>query len=173
MRAEMRHEGRYILKSDDQDLGAMEAVGVYKQLNMVEQGFRDLKDVIEMRPIYHQRDRRIEAHVFVATLALFLKRVLEHQPATTLPQLSSTEAIAAMRSVSLVQLNMAGKRARLVTHGGRDARRIVKALQIKSVDSPPRATTIENNPPMTVPSAKLKNGPLFYKDLQTQRTNMG
>lgn len=147
MRAETRHEGKYILKSDHQDLSAVEAVGVYKQLNTVEQGFRDLKDVIEMRPIYHQRDRRIQAHIFVATLALFLKRVLECQLASTLPELSATEAIAAMRSVSLVQLNLAGKCARLVTHGGRDARRIIKALQITSLDPACAGNNDRKQPP--------------------------
>ena len=45
----------------------------------MESGFRDLKDVIEMRPVYHQTDDRIKAHIFVATLALFLKRGLEYQ----------------------------------------------------------------------------------------------
>jgi len=35
----------------------------------VEQDFRDLKDVIDMRPIFHKTDERIEAHIFVASLA--------------------------------------------------------------------------------------------------------
>ena len=50
----------------------------FKELSTVEWGFRDLKDVIEGRPIFHQRDERVEAHIFVATLALFLKRTLDH-----------------------------------------------------------------------------------------------
>ncbi len=136
IRAEERHEGKYILKTDDPDLTAVEAVGVYKQLNTVEQGFRDLKDVIEMRPIYHQRDGRIKAHILVATLALFLKRVLEHPLATALPELSGTEAMAAMQSIGLVELKLAGKAVRLVSQGGRDARRVVKALGIKTLDPP-------------------------------------
>ena len=89
-----------------------------------------------MRPIYHQLDRRIEAHIFVATLALFLKRVLEQQLASTLPELSGTEAIAAMQSIGLAELTLAGQATRLVSSGGRDARRVVKALGIQSLDPP-------------------------------------
>lgn len=63
----------------------------------MESGFRDLKDVIEMRPVYHKTDERIKAHMFVATLGLFLKRSLEHQLAPGLPALSGSEGIAAMR----------------------------------------------------------------------------
>ena len=73
--AEIAREGKYILKTDDPDITAVEAVACYKELNTVEQGFRDLKDVIDMRPIYHKTDERIEAHIFVASLALSLKQM--------------------------------------------------------------------------------------------------
>lgn len=136
MQAELRREGKYILKSDDTQLTGIEAVRAYKQLHVVEEGFRDLKDVLAMRPIYHQTDRRIVGHLFVATLALFLKRTLEYQLARTLPDLSGTDAIAAMRSIGLVELDLAGKRSRLVSQGGRDARRIVQALQINDLAPP-------------------------------------
>lgn len=134
MRAETLHEGKYILKSDDQELGAPEAVGAYKELDTVESGFRDLKDVIEMRPVYHKTDDRIEAHIFIATLALFLKRSLEHQLAPVLPELSGTEAIAAMRSIGLAELDLNGQTTRLVSGGSRDARRVLSALGITDLN---------------------------------------
>ena len=99
LRAEISREGKYILKTDDQRMTAAEAVACYKELNTVEQGFRDLKDVIEMRPMYHKSDDRIEAHIFVASLALFLKRVLGHQLAREVPEISASEAFSAMKSV--------------------------------------------------------------------------
>lgn len=136
LEAEMRHEGKYILKTDDQEIGSAEAVGAYKELSTVEFGFRDLKDVIEGRPIYHQRDERVEAHIFVATLALFLKRTLEHQLAGELPELSSTDAFAAMKSIGIAELNLNGQITRLVAGGGRDARRVLTALGIKDIEPP-------------------------------------
>jgi transposase len=134
--AEMLHEGKYILKTDDTQITAAEAVAAYKQLNTVEQGFRDLKDVIDMRPIYHKNDDRIEAHIFVASLALFLKRTLEYRLAWKLPELSTNDAFAAMRTVGLAELDFAGQTKRLVSGGGRDARRILAALGIKQIDPP-------------------------------------
>lgn len=138
MRAEMLHEGKYILKTDDPELGMVEAVGGFKELDTVESGFRDLKDVIEMRPVYHKTDERIEAHILVATLGLFLKRSLEHQLASAFPELSGTEAIAAMRSIGLTELDLNGETTRLVSGGGRDARRVLRALGITDLN-PPRA----------------------------------
>jgi len=134
--AEMLHEGKYILKTDDMAITAVEAVACYKELNTVEQGFRDLKDIIDMRPIHHKKDDRIEAHIFVATLALFLKRSLEYQLAGKLPEFSGTAALAAMQSIGLSELNIDGKVMRLVSGGGRDAKRILSALKIKEINPP-------------------------------------
>jgi len=126
-------EDKYILKTDDRQITAADAVACYKELSTVERGFRDLKDVIEMRPMYHKTDERIEAHIFVASLALFLKRVLEHQLVSKLPEISATEAFAAMKSVGVVDLDFHGQRKRLVSAGGRDARRLVAALGIRDI----------------------------------------
>jgi transposase len=136
LEAEMRHEGKYILKTDDAELAAVDAVAAYKELSTVEFGFRDLKDVIEGRPIFHQTDERVEAHIFVATLSLFLKRSLEHQLAAELPELSSTDAFAAMKSIGIAELSLNGQTTRLVAGGGRDARRVLTALGIKDIEPP-------------------------------------
>jgi len=136
LQAEIIREGKYILKTDDQQISPSEAVACYKELNTVEQGFRDLKDVIDMRPIYHKTDDRIKAHIFVASLALFLKQTLQYQLASTLPQISSSDAFAAMKSMGIAELNFNGQRKRLVSAGGRDARRILAVLGIKDINPP-------------------------------------
>jgi transposase len=136
MQAETRHEGKYLLKTDDDDLGPAEAVAAFKELCTVESGFRDLKDVIDMRPIFHRRDDRICGHIFVASLALFLKRTLEHQLAGPLPELSGTEAFAALRSIGLTELSVGDQPLRLVSSGGGDARRVLAALGITQTQPP-------------------------------------
>ena len=40
----------------------------------IERSFRELKDLVEMRPIYHRRPKRVRAHIFVAALAFLLAR---------------------------------------------------------------------------------------------------
>ena len=53
--AEKALEGKYVIQTEELDLSAVQAVEGYKELSEVERGFRELKDLIEMRPIYHQR----------------------------------------------------------------------------------------------------------------------
>ena len=134
--AETCREGRYVLKTNDPDVTAQQAVPLYKQLSDVEWAYRDLKDIIRLRPIHHRTDERIEAHVFVATLALFLKRTLEHELARAGVNLTPTEAFAAMHSMGIGVMDLGGERRRLVSAGGRDARRIVQALGIEQLAPP-------------------------------------
>jgi len=69
-------DGCYIVRTDASSdvFDKHQAVGSYRQLAVVEQGFRQLKTVsIEIRPTYHQLDRRIEAHVFLCMLAYYVQ----------------------------------------------------------------------------------------------------
>jgi transposase len=70
-------EGKYLIQSEGPDLSPIEAVAIYQELSEVERAFSGLKDVIEMRPIYHRTGPRVEAHIFIASLASLLDRALE------------------------------------------------------------------------------------------------
>jgi hypothetical protein len=136
LKAELLHEGKYILKTDDPTIAPVEAVGIYKQLSDVEWAYRDLKDIIRMRPIYHKTDRRALAHLFVATLALFLKRTLEHKLAKAgLPD-TPTAAFEAMASIGVSVLDIGGEQRLLTSGGGPDARRILAALGVRDINPP-------------------------------------
>ena len=49
----------------------------YKELWQVEQAFRDMKSVLETRPVFHQTDETIRGHVFCSFLALVLRKELD------------------------------------------------------------------------------------------------
>ena len=105
--------------------------------------FANLKDVIEMRPIYHRTDVRVQAHIFVATLAFLLHRVIEKKLKAAGLDLSSTEALQALRSVRVVDFTVGapGQGKRSVTRGTERAARVLAALGITDLDPPtPPAT---------------------------------
>jgi hypothetical protein len=54
-----------------------------KQLLEVERGWRDLKQLIDLRPVYHRKEQRIRAHVTLCWLALLLIRIAETAAGTT------------------------------------------------------------------------------------------
>ena len=75
--AEERLDGKYLLRCSDPKLSAEDIAIGYKQLLEVERGWRDMKQIIYLRPVYHRREDRIRAHVLLCWLALLLIRISE------------------------------------------------------------------------------------------------
>jgi len=130
-------EGTYVIQTTERELTPVEAVAMYKGLSEVERAFCHLKDVIELRPIYHQTDPRVEAHIFVAALAFLLHRALEKKLKAAGLDLSATEALQALRTVRVVDFQLGdGRTKRSVTRGSARASRILAALGISHLDPP-------------------------------------
>jgi hypothetical protein len=72
LRQARRREGRYLLRSNMCDDDPARLWKFYIQLVEVKAAFKNLKDDLQLRPIYHQLEHRIEAHIFVAFLAYCL-----------------------------------------------------------------------------------------------------
>jgi transposase len=75
VKEEARYDGKWVLRTNT-DLAPEEVALKYKQLLDVEQVFREMKSVLETRPIFHQTDEAIRDHVFCSFLALLLKKEL-------------------------------------------------------------------------------------------------
>jgi transposase len=76
VRSEARFEGKWVLQTNT-DLSAEQVALKYKELWQAERVFRDMKSLLETRPIFHQRDDTIRGHVFCSFLALVLRKELE------------------------------------------------------------------------------------------------
>lgn len=143
MRAETIREGRYILTTNHPFISPEEAVAHYKELSDIEAGFRDFKDVIQGRPVYHQRDDRICAHLFIAQLALLLLRRLRHHLREKQVPLSPSDALAAVKSIGVAELDLKGHKEVLVSRPKPHARQVLTALGI--TDPRPPGSTRHNN----------------------------
>jgi len=75
---EARFDGKWVLKTNT-DLSPEKVSLKYKELWQVEQVFRDVKSVLETRPIFHQKDETIRGHVFCSFLALVLRKELDRR----------------------------------------------------------------------------------------------
>ena len=137
LRREKELEGKYVLISTEPDLTPQGAVQQYKELMEVERGFRSLKDVLAMRPIYHQVPPRVKAHIFVAALALLLQRLLERRLAAAQVPLSAAEALEAVETVRVVTFCLNGQPPRQgVSTGSPRARQVLQALGISCLRPP-------------------------------------
>ena len=128
---EKKIEGKYVIATSEKGLSVLDAVALYKDLTDVESGFRQLKDVMAVRPIYHQVEPRVKAHIFVAALALLVQRLLGRRLKDAGVDLSPARAIEALSTVRLVTFRLEGRPERRgVTGGCPDARLVLKALKL-------------------------------------------
>lgn len=136
MEAETIREGRYILTSDHPTLTPEEAVRHYKELGDVEESFRNLKDLIEARPVFHKTDRRACAHLFIAHLAMLmlchLRRRLERSDLVMSPR----DALEAVQSLGVSVLDINGETKILAAGAKGDCRRVLNALDINDSQPP-------------------------------------
>jgi hypothetical protein len=77
IKAEENLDGKYLLRASDPRLPVEDIALGCKQLLEVERSWRDLKQVIDLRPVYHRKEERIRAHVILCWLALLLIRIAQ------------------------------------------------------------------------------------------------
>ena len=75
--AEERLDGKFLLSSTDDSLSAGELALLYRSLLEVEPSWRDMKQVLDLRPVYHRKEDRIGTNINLCFLALMLVRVIE------------------------------------------------------------------------------------------------
>lgn len=101
-----RREGNYLLRSNLTDEDPAKLWTFYIQLTEVEQAFKDLKHDLSVRPIFHQCDRRIEAHIFVAFLAYCLHVTLKHRARVLAPGLTPRSILDKFSTMQMVDLHL-------------------------------------------------------------------
>lgn len=73
LEAEEMFDGKWVIMTNNQTVNNYQAGNYYQTLQTIERGFRDLKSLITVQPIFHWKEERIRAHIFVCFLALIIK----------------------------------------------------------------------------------------------------
>jgi transposase len=71
-------DGNYLLKTNRSDLQQHEIWHLYMTLSRMEQAFRNLKTHLGLRPVYHQKEMRVDGHIFISILAYHLLHTIEY-----------------------------------------------------------------------------------------------
>jgi hypothetical protein len=106
LRQTRRREGRYLLRSNLTGSDPAMLWEYYIQLTEIEQAFKELKSDLAIRPIYHQRDERIEAHIFVAFVAYCLQVTLKQRTRTLAPGLTPRAVLEKFAAVQMVDVHL-------------------------------------------------------------------
>jgi Transposase DDE domain len=155
LRQVRRREGRYLLRTN---MGGQDPAALWRfyiQLTEVEAAFKNLKDDLQLRPIHHQLEQRIEAHIFVAFMAYCLHVTLRARLkplAAGLTPRAVLDKLAAMKMLDVHFPTTDGRTLILSRHTGPDTDQKILIRQLGltlPMQPPPRITTptqIANTP---------------------------
>ena len=106
LREARRREGSYLLRSNMTGTDAGQLWTFYLLLVEVEQAFKELKSDLAIRPVYHQTDARIEAHIFVAFMAYCLQVTLKQRLRSLAAGLTSRSMLEKMAAIQMVDVHL-------------------------------------------------------------------
>jgi len=104
LRQVCKREGRYILRTNLQESDGAKIWQFYLQLVEVEEAFKNIKGDLCIRPIFHQVERRIEAHIFVCFLAYCLHVTLGHQLQAKAPGLTVRQVLEKFGRIQMMNV---------------------------------------------------------------------
>jgi len=137
-----RGEGTYLLRTN---LSAGNPEELWKQyivLTEVEQAFKELKNDLDVRPIYHQKDSRIEAHIFVSFLSYCLQVTLKHRAKAKAPGLTPRAILEKFKAIQMIDVHLPTTDNRNLilpryTQPEKDIRLLLHQLDLSLPDQPP------------------------------------
>jgi transposase len=141
-----RREGRYLLRTNLTDTDPVKLWNFYLQLVAVEEAFKNLKGDLALRPIYHQLDHRIEAHIFVAFLSYCLHVTLGRKLYALAPGLTTRSALEKFAAVQMIDVHIPttdGRELQLTryTQPQTELRMLLERLKLELPDQPPPKIT--------------------------------
>ena len=101
-----RREGRYLLRTNLTETDPAKLWSLYLQLVNVEEAFKNLKGDLAIRPIFHQSEKRIEAHILVSFLAYCLHITLTERLRALAPGLTARSALEKFAAMQMIDVHL-------------------------------------------------------------------
>jgi len=142
LRRTRRGEGTYLLRTN---LAAENPEALWKQyivLTEVEQAFKEIKQDLGIRPLYHQNDNRIEAHIFVSFLAYCLQVTLKQRAKIKAPGLTPRAILEKFKAMQMIDVHLPTTDGHNLilpryTQPGKDLQLLLHQLKLYLPDQPP------------------------------------
>jgi Transposase DDE domain len=148
LRKVRQREGRYLLRTNLTENDPALLWQYYIQLVAVEQAFKNLKGDLAIRPVFHQDERRIAAHIFIAFLAYCMQVTLQHRLHALAPGLTARSALEKFAAVQMIDVHLPttdGRELRLTryTQPEPELQLLIRQLKLQlPPQPPPRITTV-------------------------------
>lgn len=126
-------EGKYFIRTNNTKLATKEIANAYKGLYEIEHAFREIKDTCYIRPIYHHKDERVRAHVFVSVLSFLIEKAIQRELRASGILMNPAHVMDRLRQLKLIQFEVNKKEMFVPNKIDNGCSRILNALKIYKV----------------------------------------
>ena len=150
-----QREGRYLLRSNLGSENPAQLWQLYVLLTQIEEAFKNLKGDLAVRPIFHQLQKRIEAHIFIAFLAFCLHATLRHKLRLRAPGLTPRSVLEQLSAIQMLDVHFPTTDGRWLIFSRYTSPNKVQKLLIGQLglelpaQSPPRITSRRSLEPLS------------------------
>lgn len=146
LRMVRRREGRYLLRSNLCEEDPAKLWHFYIQLTQVEQAFKELKGDLSIRPIFHQKESRIEAHIFIAFVAYCVQVTLKQRLRALAPGLTPAAVLEKFATMQMVDVHVPTTDGRHLvlsryTQPDQDQKLLLQEMKLALPEQPPPKIT--------------------------------
>ena len=125
---EKKIAGKFLIETNT-NLSPDEVMKEYKNLQTVETGFDSLKNNLDIRPIFHRKEHRVKAHVFICVLALLIERIIEKFTEDT-----ARVVIRKLRRISKIELEIEGEKRGKITKITKEIKKDFENFKFENFD---------------------------------------
>lgn len=126
-------DGLFLIRTNSQDLSKESLALGYKTLWEVENAFREVKDFIKVRPIYHRNNDRVKGHIFICFLAYLLEKLLEKKLEEHRLFLTARKALRLLAPIKVVISELASQKIKKVTSIVKEQEEILQTLGAQKI----------------------------------------
>ena len=125
-------DGKFFLKTNlpEEKLSSPGVVRSYKQLQEIERAFREIKDFLKLRPIFHYSESRVKAHVFICVLAYLLEKIVHLECQRASLGISGRRAFSLLSRLKAIDCRLEDQTLRMTNRMQKETESIFQALEV-------------------------------------------
>jgi len=128
---EKRWDGIYGFSTNNKELSSIEIIDSYKMLWQIEEAFKCMKSTLDIAPVYHYVDRRIEAHILLCFLSFYIHRAIQKRLSEFNIKITVPKVLESLSEIQALRVKFINEEHTLRTEINPTNRKILKAFGVK------------------------------------------
>jgi len=132
-----RLDGTFLIQTNDNNYSQKKLLNVYKNLSKVENAFKIIKNDLDIRPMFHRKEKRVKGHIYICIISYFLMIAIEYNSKNKNLNKSARNILRILDKIKLLEINLPdGEKKYSITSIDNELKQLLNTFKIKKVEVP-------------------------------------